>query len=518
MMTDSYFGSFNGLIRKSIMLRMLSPLGILLFLLVSSKLVVVSNPAQHHFDEFGIIMLRGSKNNNSIGKLIREKQKVITSSAATRRLQQGNGSSEMGNNNNNKPNNTNKNSTEADGNFLDTVSEEVNDVFTSKPTSWSTAQKVGVAAGSVVAVFLLALIYWCGRRFCCKGNKKKTKEQNSTMETSGSGPIPNSQNVNVEYSMKRPYVKRSSSYSITPVDATDPSTLPFSVILHGALKLRDANLLGQSIRVAVIDSGLDKDHPGFNNKVKRQVWYRKGTPLSQDDHGTHVAGTIHLLAPEADLYDYRVFGGQGTLDGDHAIAAAIREAVDVDRCHVINMSLRVSYPIVPAVQQAVEYAYAKGVHMVCAAGNSGDGDPTTNELFAFPARWEETLSIAAVKVEGDLPVAEFSESNPQVDFAAIGVDVISFKPGGGYQAMQGTSMAAPHVTGLIAALMSYDGRQYKPRALKKMITSKYAIDIATRGPDTSSGVGFVTYLNKKELEQLLSSVKRTSNGMRAQAY
>jgi subtilisin family serine protease len=451
--------------------------------------------------------LRGS-NKNSIGHLLWEESIISLESTTTRRLQQGKNSSQ-----NNMKNNTD--STGEEGNFLDMVGDELNDVFTSTPTSWSTAQKIGVAVGSIVALLLLVILYWCGRRYCCGKGKKKTEKSESG--NAGQGQKPVLENVNIAYSMKRPYVKRS-SYAIAPVDAMDPSTLPYSVILHGALKLRDANLLGQSVRVAVIDSGIDKDHPGFDDKVKRQVWYRKGTPLLQDDHGTHVAGTIHLLAPQAELYDYRVFGGQGNLDGDNAIAAAIREAVDVDRCHVINMSLRVSYPIVPAVKQAVDYAYSKGVHMVCAAGNSGDGDPLTNELYAFPARWEETLSVAAVKLEGDLPVASFSESNPQVDFAGIGVDVISFKPGGGYQSMQGTSMAAPHVTGLIAALMSYDGRQYKPKALKKLLSSKYAIDIGSPGPDTSTGLGFVTYLSKQELEQRLSAVKRASSGVRAQAY
>ena len=66
--------------------------------------------------------------------------------------------------------------------------------------------------------------------------------------------------------------------------------------------------------------------------------------------------------------------------------------------------------------------------------------------------------------------------------------------------------------------MSYDGSQFQPRALKKLLASKYAIDIGTQGPDTSTGVGFVTYLAKQELEQLLSGVKRNSSGIRAQAY
>jgi subtilisin family serine protease len=404
---------------------------------------------------------------------------------------------------------------EADGageNVIDQVGDEFNQVLNSSPNEWSTAQLVGVAVGSLVLTILLVLIMCCCRRYFHRRAAQAEERQ------PGGAPT---------YHMKRPYVIVTQK-SVARVDALEVSTLPLSVRLHGAVELRKANLLGQNVRIGVIDSGIDRDHPGFHGKVKRQVWYRKGTPLSKDDHGTHVAGTIHFMAPRAELFDYRVFGAQGDLDGDNAIAAAIREAVDVDKCHVINMSLRVSYPIVPAVRAAVEYAYKKGVHMVCAAGNSGDGDPTTNEIYSYPARWKETISVAAVKKAGGLPVAYFSESNPEVDFAAIGVDVISMKPGGGYQGMQGTSMASPHVAGLIAALLSNNGKKYTPAALKQMLARNYAIDIGAKGPDTSTGVGFLTYLSsKEELVRLLSgmqqpqrsaSSKRSSGGIRAQAY
>ena len=49
--------------------------------------------------------------------------------------------------------------------------------------------------------------------------------------------------------------------------------------------------------MAVIDSGIDAEHPGFNGQVKHQIWFRGGTPLVEDDHGTHVAGTIHYMSP-----------------------------------------------------------------------------------------------------------------------------------------------------------------------------------------------------------------------------
>ena len=111
-------------------------------------------------------------------------------------------------------------------------------------------------------------------------------------------------------SISRPHVTRSPASAIKPDDAKN---LPVGVLITGGERLRSMGLLGQGVKVAVIDSGIDKSHPGFNGKVVKKTWYREGTPLSEDDHGTHVAGTIHLMAPEAELYDYRVFGATGTL-------------------------------------------------------------------------------------------------------------------------------------------------------------------------------------------------------------
>ena len=84
------------------------------------------------------------------------------------------------------------------------------------------------------------------------------------------------------------------------------------------------------------------------------------------------------MAPEAEIYDYRVFGRRGRVGVTEAIAQAIRAATDL-KCQVINMSL--GGPVSsPSIRRAVEYAASKGVIMVCAAGNEGDNNPLTNEI------------------------------------------------------------------------------------------------------------------------------------------
>lgn len=299
--------------------------------------------------------------------------------------------------------------------------------------------------------------------------------------------------------IKRPFVTRAPAADIS----LEGDELPFGVLLTGGRKLRDAGKTGKGVRVAVIDSGVDAEHPAFQGCVKKKIWYRHGTPLADDDHGTHVAGTIHLMAPDAELYDYRVFGDDGDSSVNESLVAAIAAACS-DGCQLINMSLGGSASD-PTIHSAVQYAASQGVHMICAAGNAGDGDPLTNEN-AWPANYDETISIAALRKK-DRFAAKFSNSNPKVDYGGIGTKVVSLKPGGGFQEMAGTSMAAPHVTGFIAALLtSTDGAVVSPcpsdEELRKMLTDKYAIDVGVQGPDVSTGIGFLSYLSKDELDNI----------------
>lgn len=258
---------------------------------------------------------------------------------------------------------------------IGSLTSSVTDTLTTDPREWTQEQIIGVGVGAGAAAILILLTFYCFRR------RKKL----AGGAKSNNGPNKKLSNI------VRPYVVRGQAASVGVSD------LPLGALLHGAKKLRAAKLDGSGVRVSVIDSGVDKDHPGFNGMVRKQKWFLSGTPLSEDDHGTHVAGTIHFLAPKAEIYDYRVFGEtKGKMNPSQAVVKAIQESVK-DGCHVINMSLTVGYPYLPAIEKAVKDAAKKGVVMVCAAGNSGDGDPTTNEMFSFPARWKETISVAAVK-------------------------------------------------------------------------------------------------------------------------
>jgi len=382
--------------------------------------------------------------------------------------------------------------------FASQVKSGASSLTNTHPKNWTYEQILIVATGILSLWTLLLIISVCKKGWDKRRSKQRLLEDAHYMNmgfNDNKEALLNAENF--EYKMERPVVTKNStvrSYG-SGYDANDPHKLPLGVRLHGAHKLRKDGLTGSGVRVAVIDSGIDHTHPGIHEKVQTKRWYRKGTPLMDDDHGTHVAGTIHFMAPDADLYDYRVFGDEGDLDGDAAIAKSIRTAVDTDKCHVINMSLRCSYPVRPEIEKAIKYAYKKGVHLVCAAGNDGDGNRFTDELFTYPARFDETISVAAVRKEEGLPATNFSESNSDVTYSGIGRDVISLKPYGGFQTMSGTSMATPHVTGLIACLLS-NGKKYSDKQLRKLLKEQYTVDIGPKGYDKQTGEGFVTYVPK----------------------
>jgi len=300
------------------------------------------------------------------------------------------------------------------------------------------------------------------------------------------------------------------STSIQPhATETEILNLPLGVRLTGGYKLRAEGLTGKGVRVAVIDTGVDDKHPGFKGQVTRKEWYRIGSLLSEDeyDHGTHVAGTIHMMAPDADIYDYRVFGEPGLTGCSEniAIAMAIKQAIK-DGCQIINMSLGGPGQD-DNIAMAVTAAHDKGVLMIVAAGNEGDDegdDLRTNEL-SYPAMNNKTVSVAAVHKENGLRTASWSNTNDAVDYAGIGVDVISFEAlSEGYMKMNGTSMASPHVCGFVTALMTKDGNYSdiitNDESLRILLDENFVRDIGEKGPNNSTGRGFLTYLNETEYD------------------
>ena len=202
----------------------------------------------------------------------------------------------------------------------------------------------------------------------------------------------------------------------------------------------------------VIDTGVDFDHPDLNVDSGRSVSYVGGSASDENGHGTHVAGTIGAIdneigvkgvAPGATIVSVRVLNrrGSGTFSG--VIAGVEYVADNGSPGDVANMSLGGGAS--SALDNAVKNASDQQIYFVLAAGNDGE-----NASSHSPARANGNYIYTIGAYSSSETWASFSNySKSIVDYAAPGVSIKSTYKGGGYATLSGTSMAAPHVAGIL---------------------------------------------------------------------
>ncbi len=205
----------------------------------------------------------------------------------------------------------------------------------------------------------------------------------------------------------------------------------------------------------VIDSGIDLDHPDLNVDTINDYDFIDGDDVADDGygHGTHVAGIIGAknngagvvgVAAGAQVVGIRVLNNSG-VGADSGVIAGIDYAAGLaSPGDVINLSL-IADAVDPIMDAAVANAAARGILVTIAAGNSG-----ANAANYSPGRTNGT-GVYTVSAFGSRDTwARFSNyGNPPVDYAEPGVDIQSTDKGGGYSTKSGTSMAAPHLAGIL---------------------------------------------------------------------
>ncbi|MFD0828845.1 S8 family peptidase [Neobacillus sp. M.A.Huq-85] len=228
---------------------------------------------------------------------------------------------------------------------------------------------------------------------------------------------------------------------------------------------------GKGITVAILDTGCDTDHPDLQNRIiggRNFTQDDGGNPAIYEDyngHGTHVAGTIAAtinntgvagVAPEANLLILKVLGKDGSGQYDwiiNAIHYAIEQKVDI-----ISMSLGGPTDVKELHDAIKEAVLSHQILVVCAVGNEGDGDSSTDE-FAFPGSYNEVISVGAVDLNRHS--SYFTNSNNEVDLVAPGEKITSTFLNGTYATLSGTSMATPHISGALALLKDLSSKQFE---------------------------------------------------------
>jgi thermitase len=250
----------------------------------------------------------------------------------------------------------------------------------------------------------------------------------------------------------------------------------------------------KDITIAVIDTGVDLDHPDLVNRLVEGYNVLGDNHLAEDDngHGTHVAG---IIASETNNHEgiagltwynkimpIKAMGTEGygtTFDIAKGIVWAVDHGADV-----INLSLG-NYKESNVLEKAIHYAYNRNVVMVAAAGNDASKQPS------YPAAYPEVLSVSAVNVDGEL--AEFSNHGSYINISAPGEYIPSTYFNEQYAALSGTSMAAPHVAGL-AGLVKSANPDLSNKEIMKIIQDS-AIDLGRPGRDIEFGYGMIDVKN-----------------------
>ena len=219
-----------------------------------------------------------------------------------------------------------------------------------------------------------------------------------------------------------------------------------------------AGTTGSSIvPIAVLDTGVKEDHVDLQGKVTKRINFTSSSTNSDvQGHGTHVAGSVGALTdngiggagtcPGCVLYNVKVLGdnGSGSWSG---IANGVTWSSD-NGAKVINMSIGGSSGS-STLQDAVNYAWGKGVVVAAAAGNSGSSSPS------YPAWYENAIAVGATDSKDQK--ASYSNYGSWVDVAAPGSNILSTTVDGAYGTKSGTSMATPHVAGMAGLVWSKSG-------------------------------------------------------------
>lgn len=297
---------------------------------------------------------------------------------------------------------------------------------------------------------------------------------------------------------------------------------------HSSINLANkypSTLSGKGVKIAIIDSGIDYNHPDLKVAGGKCVLDILDNPeacsrsyYDDDGHGTHVAGIIGAqdndfgvlgVAPGASIYGIKALDRNG--DGTTSSIMAALDWSLKNNMDIINMSLTYSHEE-PAIKELIQKAYNQGILIVAAAGNKRHPTGKENNV-QFPGKYPEVIAVSSLGKNNDIIAT--SSVGSEVELTAPGGAIYSTKPilQNSYGTMSGTSMAAPFATGVAALYME------KYPALDNVeireLLQMNAKDLGVPGRDVRFGYGLVqvdtnvtnkTSINVEESEDCIVNI------------
>lgn len=234
--------------------------------------------------------------------------------------------------------------------------------------------------------------------------------------------------------------------------------IPWGINRIGSRLVNAVGNTGQGIRIAILDTGIDKEHEDLSKNFKGGYNFVDNNEDITDlnGHGSHVAGIIAAedndigvvgVAPDAHIYSVKVldFAATGSTSD---MVSGVEWAVE-NNMQIINLSLGSNTDSI-SFRRSVEKVYNNGILIVAAAGNNGNMMGNGDSM-DYPAKYNNVVSVGATDVNDNR--AKFSSTGPSLEISAPGVDIPSTLPRNRYGTLSGTSMSSPHVSGVAALVM-----------------------------------------------------------------
>ena len=273
----------------------------------------------------------------------------------------------------------------------------------------------------------------------------------------------------------------------------------------------------EPVRIAVLDTGIDDKHEDLENHINEADGINVINHEDNDNvndfyddngHGTHVAGTIGAINNNGTgvsgiLQNIEIIpikaldsSGQGSISDivkGISYAAGLADSSISEKVDIINMSFGINSSS-SSLEDVIKKAHENNVILVSASGNNPQFD---EEKLVYPAAYQEVISVGSVSLNSNYTPerSDFSnysnESSPKLDFVAPGNSLLSTSPGDRYETRIGTSMAAPHVAGLIGLMLSQEAVLSEQEIRERLARTSMKINDDSSYHDEETGYGLI---------------------------